>query len=195
MSARSNETIWPGLIFLGTWWAFAQYPVFEPYALPGALALWFVGLIAVRMFSSTVHHRGFWGWVLLLEIAGWYCLAFFAPLEPLTTLLLLWGVATPLLFVGNIWRRTYDRFPPLRGFLRVTCNLAIAASLTALPVVAFWVGSSFWPQLAEASAFTAAGWLCLWYGWRLAALPPSGEYDARFGSVDDFRRRGFSHER
>lgn len=195
MSKHSNEAVWPALIFFATWWAFTQYPALEPYGFPGALTLWFVGVIAVRMFSSTVHHQGFWGWILLLEITSWFTLAFFAPLEPLTTVLLLWGVGTPLLFVGNVSRRAYDRFPPIQGLMGFMRYVAVGATVLAMPVTAWRLGASFWPALAQAGGFAAAGWLCLWYGWRLAAPPPSGQFDARLGTVESFRRRGLSHER
>jgi len=195
MSTRSNETIWPALIFLWTWWAFTQYPALEAYGYPGAIVLWFVGMIAARTFSSTVHLQGFWGWVLLLEVAGWYALAFFAPLHPVSIILILWGVATPLLFVGNVWRRTHERFPPIHGLLTVTRYLMAAATVVAVPVAAWRFAPGFWLGLAQASCFAAAGWLCLWYGWRLAAPPPAGQYDARLGSAESFRQRGFSHER
>src|ERR1051325_1909295 len=192
---RSNEALWPALVFLWTWWAFTQYPALKPYGFFGAIVLWFVGVVATRMFSSTVHLQGFWGWVLLLEVAGWYALAFFGPLDAVSVILILWGVATPLLFVGNVWRRAHDRFPPIHGLMRFVRYGSVIATVAVAPVVAWRFGRGFWLTLAEASGFAAAGWLCLWYGWRLAALPQSGEYDARLGPLDSFRRRGFSHER
>jgi hypothetical protein len=193
---RANESIWPGLLFLWAWWRLSDYPQIGGYAFFCAIALWFVGWIAIRMFSGAVHRLGFWGWVMLFEVTGWYSLALSAaPLDAVTLIFLLWGVATPLLFAGNVWRRAHDRFPALQGAMRVVHIVALAASVVSTPVFAWQAGPEFLSQLMEASGFAAAGYLCLWYGWRLAAPSPSGEYDARLGSVDSFQRRGVSYER
>jgi hypothetical protein len=196
MSNRSNETIWPALLFIGTWWSLSYYEWFEQYAYLWTLALWLVGWLAIRMLSSTVHQLGFRGWVLLLEVAAWYALALWlVPLEPLTKILLLWGVATPLLFVGNVWRRTFERFPPVQGLMHGTLNLSAAVGLAAVPVCAWRVGPDFFAQLAQAVGMGAAACLFLYYGWRLAAPPPGAQFDARLGSMHSFRQRGMSDER
>lgn len=196
MSSRQNESILPGLLFLWAWWKLSDYPQIGGYAFFCALALWYVGWIAVRMFSSAVHRLSFWGWTLLLEVTAWYSAALWkAPFDIVDLIFLLWGVATPLLFVGYVWRRAGERFPPLQGFMHVMAILALAASVVSTPVLAWHTGPDFWRELIEAAAFAAAGWLCLWYGRRLAAPPPSGQYDAQLGSVDGFRRRGVSYER
>jgi hypothetical protein len=191
MSNRS-ESIWPGLLFLWAWWKLSDYPQIGWYAFFCALALWFVGCIAIRMFSSAVHRLGFWGWVLLVEVTAWYSAALWkAPFDAVHVIFLLWGIATPLLFVGNVWRRGHERFPGLQGCIRIVVILALAASVVSTPVFAWRAGT----DLIETAGFAAAGWLCLWYGWRLAAPPPNGQYDARFGTVEGFQRRGVSYER
>jgi hypothetical protein len=196
MSTRSNETIWPSLTFLWTWWRLTYYPFFEAFAFLWAIALWFVGWGAIRMFSSTVHNLGFWGWVRLFELATLYGLALWlAPFEAPTTILLLWGVATPLLFIGNVWRRAYDRFPPVQSVMHGALNLFAAAVLIAAPVFAWRMGPDFLPQLALSLGAASAGCLALYYGWRLAAAPPNGQFDARIGTMDSFRLRGMSDER
>lgn len=196
MSARNNDSIWPGVLFFGLWWAFTHYPVFEAYAFLFALAYCYIGWAATRMFSSAVHQRGFWGWTLLLELGAWYALALWlAPFETMTTVLLLWGVATPLLFVGNVWRRAYDRFPPAQGFMGGVLSIVAIAGIGALPVIAWRIGPDFFWQLLATLAGAAATCLSLHYGWRLAAPPPSGQYDARTGTIASFRRRGISSER
>lgn len=195
MNNRS-ENIWPGVLFLWAWWKLSSYPqIGGGYAFLIAIALWFVGWIAIRMFSGAVHRLGFWGWTLLLEVTAWYSAALWkAPFDIVDLIFLLWGVGTPLLFVGYVWRRAGERFPPLQGFMHVMVLLALAASVVSTPVFAWRAGPDFWRELIEAAGF-AAGWLCLWYGWRLAAPPPSGQYDARLGTVDGFQRQGVSYER
>ena len=192
-----SESVWPGLLFLWAWWRLSDYPEIDVvYAFFCALALCFVGWIAIRMFSGAAHRLGFWGWVLLLEVMGWCILALWAaPLDLVTLIFVLWGVATPLLFVGHVWRQAYERFPGLQGFMHAVIPLALAASVVCVPVYAWHAGPGFWSQLLWAGGFAAAGYLCLWYGWRLAAPPPSGEYDARLGSAATFQRRGVSYER
>jgi hypothetical protein len=195
MQSRS-EPIWPGLLFLWAWWRLSDYPQIGWYAFFCAIALWFVGWIAIRMFSGAVHRLRFWGWVMLLEVTGWYSLALWtAPLDATTVIFLLWGIATPLLLVGNVWRQAYERFPGLQGFMHAVTPVALVVSAVCVPVYAWHAGPDFWSQLLWACGFAAAGYLCVWYGWRLAAPSPSGEYDARLGSVDGFRRRGVSYER
>jgi hypothetical protein len=196
MNNRS-ENIWPGVLFLWAWWKLSSYPqIGGGYAFLIAIALWFVGWIAIRMFSGAVHRLGFWGWTLLLEVTAWYSAALWkAPFDIVDLIFLLWGVGTPLLFVGYVWRRAGERFPPLQGVMRVMAMLALAASAVSTPVFAWRAETDFGRALIEAAGFAAAGWLCLWYGWRLAAPPPSGQYDARLGTVDGFQRRGVSYER
>jgi hypothetical protein len=196
MGSRQNENIWPAVLFLWAWWKLSDYPRIGGYAVLVAIALWFVGWVAIRMFSGAVHRLGFWGWTLLLEVAAWYSAALWkAPFGTVDLIFLLWGVATPLLMVGHVWRRAHERFPALQGFMYVVLIVALMASVVTTPVLAWHGGPDFWPALIEAAGFAASGWLCLWYGWRLAAPPSSGEYDARLGSVDGFRRRGVSYER
>lgn len=195
MNNRS-EPIWPGLLFLWAWWRLSDYPEIGGYAFFLAFALWLVGWLAIRMLSATAHRLGFWGWVMLLEVTGWYSLALWAvPLDLVTLIFVLWGVATPVLFVGNVWRRAFDRFPALQGVMHAVPPLTLAASVLAVPVYAWQAGPDFLSQLVWTAGFAAAACLCLWYGWRLASPAPSGEYDARLGSVDGFRRRGVSYER
>jgi hypothetical protein len=194
LAMNRNETIWPALVFFWAWWKLDA--LIGGYAFFGAIGLWFVGVIAIRMCSSTVHRLGFWGWVRLLELAGWYALAFTAmPYEGPTSILLMWGVATPLLFVGNVWRRAYDRFPPIQGAMRGMVKLAAVLACIAVPVVPWWLGPSFMAQLGLVAGAAVAAAIFLFYGWRLAAPPPSGQYDARLGTFETFQRRGMSHER
>jgi hypothetical protein len=196
MSSRQNESILPSLLFVWAWWKLSDYPHVGGYAFFAAIALWFVGWIAIRMFSSAVHRLGFWGWVLLIEVTAWYSAALWkAPVHTVDLIFLLWGVATPLLFAGHVWRRGHARFPRLQGVMHVMAVLALAASFVSTPVFAWQAGPDLGPQFLAAVGFAASGWLCLWYGWRLAAPPPSGEYDARLGTVDGFQRRGVSYER
>lgn len=193
---RTNESILPSLLFLWAWWKLGDYPGLGADPFLWAVCLWFVGLIAVRMLSSAVHQRGFWGWVLILELATWYGVAlWYGPLEPATRVLLLWGVATPLLFAGNVWRRAYERFPLLQGVMRFVVMLGVAGGLAAVPVFAWRSGPDLLPQLGWTVAEAAAVAVLLYYGWRLAAPSPSGQYDARIGSFETFKRRGVSGER
>src|ERR1043166_8266552 len=76
LAMNRNETIWPALVFFWAWWKLDD--LIGGYAFFGAIGLWFVGVIAIRTCSSAVHRLGFWGWVRLLELAGWYALAFSA---------------------------------------------------------------------------------------------------------------------
>jgi len=193
---RHSEPIGAVLLFFGTWWALTYYPLFEDFAFLWTLALWSAGWVAIRMFSSTVHRLGFWGWVLLLEVAAWYVLAgWLAPLDGITKILLLWGVATPLLMIGNVWRRAYDRFPPVQGLMHGALIVFAAVALVAVHVLAWRLGPDFMMQMALAAAVSAAAAMLLYYGWRLGAPPPGGHYDARLGTMESFRRRGISHER
>lgn len=196
MSSRQNESILPGLLFLWAWWKLHDYAWIGGWAFVAALALWFVGWIATRMFSGAVHRLGFWGWMLVLEVAAWYIAALWkAPVDIVHLIFLLWGVATPMLFAGHVWRQAHERFTALQGFLRGAVILAMVATVASTPVFAWRAGPDFWGELIEAAGFTGAWWLCLWYGWRLAAPPPGSQFDARLGTVEGFGRRGVSYER
>ena len=195
MSNRS-EPIGEALLFLWAWWRLYQHPQIGGYAFFCALALWLVGWTAARMFSSAVHRQGFWGWMKMLEVAVWYGLALWlVPIDIVTTAFLLWGIATPLLFVGNIWRRVYERFLPIQVAMLAITRMSAIAGVVAVPFIAWQFGPDFPGQLALVSGVFAAGAGLLFYGWRLAGPPSGGQYDARLGSMEEFRQRGISHER
>jgi hypothetical protein len=194
--SRGAEPILPGLLFFAAIYKLSEYPLIGGAALLIGLALWFVGWLAIRMFSSTVHQLGFWGWVRLLEVAVWCVGALYlVPLTEVTTFFLLWGVATPLMFVGNVWRRAYERFPPIQFLMRGLLVLIAVLTAAAAPVAAWRYSGIVIAEPLLVLSGVLGTLLSLFYGWRLAAPAPTGQYDARVGSFEAFKRRGVSGER
>jgi len=194
--SRQSETVLPGFLFAGTWWTLGYYPFFEPYAFFWAAALSLVGYMAIRVLGGATHRLGFRGWLLILQLAIGYGLFLqFVPLDSITKILLLWGIATPLLLIGSAWRRVYDRFPSVDRLLNaIVCILGCVACAAVL-ILAWRSGGAFRPELVFNGIACVLGCTLLYYGWRLAEPLPSGKYDARFGTQDDFRHAGVSDER
>lgn len=193
---RLNDSIWPAVLFFGTWWAVSYYDFFEHYAFFWTLGLWFTGWLAIRMLGGAAHRLGFRGWLLILQLAVGYGLFLqFVPRETITKLLLLWGVATPLVLIGSVWRRTYERFPLIRRVMKGAVFALTGAACVAVPALAWTNSADFLAELAAAGAASGSGGILLYYGWRLAEPALSGTYDARFGTQESFQQAGISDER
>lgn len=184
------------VIVVGAWWALAEYPLFADNAFVLAIILWFVGKGVLRMFSSSMSRLGARGWWLILQLIAWCALYWWWDTkDAVAKILLLWGVGTPLLFLGALWRLGHDRFPILqRGFVVLPRMLLLM--LHAGWTVWYWFGGAgLIDVLVGAAVSSLEVAVPLYYGWRLAEPLPRKVHDARFGSREGFRTAGLSDER
>jgi hypothetical protein len=192
---RSNETIWPVLIFLGTWWALSTTRL-ENYAFILAIVLWFVGRSAIKLAGQAVFRLGMRAWWLLGQVAATFAIFLCAvPAEPLHALLVVWGIAVPLVMAGGAAGLLYERFPQARATFHIGAQYALGLTLLLAPFLAWATGFGVLESRAGNLLVAALAAASLYFGWRLAERPARGAHDAHFGNAGDYRQAGMSDER
>ncbi len=191
----SNETIWPAVIFIGTWWALSTTRL-EHYAFVLAIVLWLVGRGAIKLAGQAVFRLGMRAWWLLLQLAG--CFALFLGVTPGQAhlkILVVWGIAVPLVMSAGGARLLYDRFPQAHAVWRSGAPYVLGIALLLAPFLSWATGFGVLDSRVANLLVTTLAGASLVYGWHLAGQPMSGAHDARFGSADDYRQAGMSDER
>jgi hypothetical protein len=193
---RANEGIWPGVIFLSTWWALAEYTPFGGYSFFIAILFWLVGLAVIKFLGQSHFRLGLRGWLLTLQVGVWFGLfLYFFPADLPPKILALWGIGVPLIFAGAAARWLAGRFPSYAERCREALAPAFIAGVILSTLVCWMKGPGFWVGLFATLAISAMVAIPLYYGWQYAKPLPRGERDARFGSDDSFREAGMSDER
>jgi hypothetical protein len=158
------------ILFLITWWALANHTPFEDYAFGLAIVLMAIAWLAISMAGQAVARLGSNAQFLIVQIAIWFGLyLWFIPAQPLSKILVLWGVGIPLVMVGGISRLVHERFWRLRSRLDRVPQAAVLLLFTAAPLVSWAKGPGFWPGLGVAFLLTTLPAIPLYYGWQLAA--------------------------
>ena len=194
--ASQNENVLPGIIFIATIWALITYTPFQMAAYFIAIALWLVGMAAVRFVGHSHFRLGPRAWLLTLQIGLWFALfLFFFPADLPPKILTVWGIGVPLVFVGAGARWVHGRFPQLHEALSPAL-VPVAGGAVAVGTLACWImGLGLVSGFCATLATGAMAAIPLYYGWQFARPLPRGERDARFGSGESFRDAGMSDER
>jgi hypothetical protein len=195
MQAR-QESVLPGLLFLGAWWGFAEYTSFGGYSFFAALALWPVGWMSVSLAGRAIHRLGGMGWSLLLQLLtlGAVFVACVPASNIIPSLLAIGIIGLPLVLAGAAWRGIYDRLPKHAALLGRITDVSFYGSIGLGPAVYALQG----PAKLDAIPFflmIAMASVPLFYGWMLGQQPRGGERDARFGTEEAYRTAGMSDER
>ncbi len=194
--SRQSESVLPGIIFIATIWAVVTYTQFQLSAYFIAIALWFIGMGAVRFVSRSHFRLGYKAWLLTLQVAVWFTLFLsFFPDDLPPKILILWGIAVPLVFVGAGVRWLHERFGEWWAKLEAAAAPAGFACVAVVTAICWIAGIGFWAALFKTLATGAMATIPLYYGWQFGQPLPRGERDARFGSEDAFRDAGMSDER
>ena len=193
---RSSESALPGLAFIATIWALAEYTPFDIWSYPIAIAMFVMALAAYRSLGRAHLRLGAAGWSLTGQVAAWFLLfVLFFPAPLPLKILIVWGIGVPLVYMGAAARYLWERFPACRGMSEKALMPAVCASAIVATFLGwmrdFGLAASFFGALA----IGAMAMIPLYYGWEYAKPLQSDERDARFGTEDGFRRAGMSDER
>jgi len=192
---RSNENIWPALIFFATWWALSTTWLTN-YAFVFAIVLWLVGRAAIKLAGQAVFRLGMRAWWLLMQLAAIFALFFgIVPAEPHHAILVVWGIGLPLVMASGAARLLYERFSQARAMMQTSALYALGLTLLLVPFLSWATGFGVLDSRSGNLLVAALAATSVFYGWRLAERPMSGAQNAHFGSAGDYRRAGMSDER
>lgn len=158
-----------------------------------AAVLWVIAWLGARMASSAISRLGGKAWSLLIQL-GLLFAAFIwlAPGGYGLKLLVVWGIAVPLVFMGAIGRRLHalcEGCP--KSVSRWARDLVLACGAAVFIYACFVEGLYM--------AVIGAGLLSLaivpaFYGWLLAETPVLLRRDARFGNELEFNSAGVARD-
>jgi hypothetical protein len=194
----ANESKGPAILFFGTWFALGSgdNKVLSDHAFELSLYLMLAGWLAIKMLGHATARLGKRAWYLILQLAVWYVFfLWLVPAAPVTKIVFLWGLATPLGFAGAGARRLYERFAHLRDAMNSAPAPALALACTIGAVWSWLDGSGFWTGLFVTLICCLFASIPFYFGWHLAEPLPRGDRDARFGTGDSYRKAGMSDVR
>lgn len=184
------------LVLVVITWLFVRANV-PPGAAALEIALLLLGIawLGTRLASTAVYRLGWSGKWFLLQLAIWFgVFLYLVQAPPGTKVLLLWGIAIPLVILGGLWRAACARFERLHRIHSASARILLPLVFGYLSL-GFWMAN--WPLWRAPLAAVTVGSLALiplYYGWQLGAPRPRGVHDARFGSEDSYHRAGMSDE-